>query len=221
MYKDFVKFSTSRGVSSNTLHDYHKTVNSIISPTIVEERQLNAVTMDVFSRLMMDRIIILGTEIDSDVSNIITSQLLYLNSIDYGQDIKMFINSPGGEIYSGLAIYDVMNFVSPDVSTYVIGIAASMASILLSSGKKGKRYSLPHSKVLIHQPMGGLPGGTQESDFKIAYEEIRKCKETLYDILSENTGQEYATIENDADRDHWFTAVEAMEYGIIDEVIKK
>lgn len=221
MYKDFYKYATSNGVSGNGLHSYHNFTNSLISPTIVEERQLNAVTMDVFSRLMADRIIFLGTEINSDVSNIITSQLLYLNSIDTDADIKLFINSPGGEIYSGLAIFDTMNFVEPDVSTYAMGVAASMASVILSSGTKGKRYALPNSKVLIHQPMGGLPSGTQESDFRIAYEEINKCKRTLYEILAENTGQSKEVIEKDADRDHWFTSTEAMDYGLIDEVIKK
>lgn len=221
MYKDFYKYATSNGVSGNGLHAYRKYTNNLISPTIVEERQLNAVTMDVFSRLMADRIIFLGTEINPDVSNIITSQLLYLNSIDTDADIKLFINSPGGDIYSGLAIFDTMNFVEPDVSTYAMGVAASMASVILSSGTKGKRYALPNSKVLIHQPMGGLPSGTQESDFRIAYEEINKCKKTLYDILVENTGQSYETIEKDADRDHWFTSAEAKEYGLIDEVIKR
>lgn len=221
MYKDFYKYATSNGVSGNGLHSYHNFTNSLISPTIVEERQLNAVTMDVFSRLMADRIIFLGTEINSDVSNIITSQLLYLNSIDTDADIKLFINSPGGDIYSGLAIFDTMNFVEPDVSTYAMGVAASMASVILSSGTKGKRYALPNSKVLIHQPMGGLPSGTQESDFRIAYEEINKCKRTLYEILAENTGQSKEVIEKDADRDHWFTAYEAREYGLIDEVIRK
>lgn len=221
MYKDFYKYATSKGVSGNGLHSYRNYTNNLISPTIVEERQLNAVTMDVFSRLMADRIIFLGTEINSDVSNIITSQLLYLNSIDTDADIKLFINSPGGDIYSGLAIFDTMNFVEPDVSTYVMGVAASMASVILSSGTKGKRYALPNSKVLIHQPMGGLPSGTQESDFRIAYEEINKCKRTLYDILAENTGQSKEVIEKDADRDHWFTSTEAMDYGLIDEVIKK
>lgn len=221
MYKDFYKYATSKGVSGNGLHSYRNYTNNLISPTIVEERQLNAVTMDVFSRLMADRIIFLGTEINSDVSNIITSQLLYLNSIDTDADIKLFINSPGGDIYSGLAIFDTMNFVEPDVSTYAMGVAASMASIILSSGTKGKRYALPNSKVLIHQPMGGLPSGTQESDFRIAYEEINKCKRTLYDILAENTGQSKEVIEKDADRDHWFTSTEAMDYGLIDEVIKK
>lgn len=221
MYKDFYKYATSKGVSGNGLHSYRNYTNNLISPTIVEERQLNAVTMDVFSRLMADRIIFLGTEINSDVSNIITSQLLYLNSIDTDADIKLFINSPGGDIYSGLAIFDTMNFVEPDVSTYAMGVAASMASVILSSGTKGKRYALPNSKVLIHQPMGGLPSGTQESDFRIAYEEINKCKRTLYDILAENTGQPKEVIEKDADRDHWFTSTEAMDYGLIDEVIKK
>lgn len=221
MYKDFYKYATSKGVSGNGLHSYRNYTNNLISPTIVEERQLNAVTMDVFSRLMADRIIFLGTEINSDVSNIITSQLLYLNSIDTDADIKLFINSPGGDIYSGLAIFDTMNFVEPDVSTYAMGVAASMASVILSSGTKGKRYALPNSKVLIHQPMGGLPSGTQESDFRIAYEEINKCKRTLYEILAENTGQSKEVIEKDADRDHWFTSTEAMDYGLIDEVIKK
>lgn len=221
MYKDFYKYATSKGVSGNGLHSYRIYTNNLISPTIVEERQLNAVTMDVFSRLMADRIIFLGTEINSDVSNIITSQLLYLNSIDTDADIKLFINSPGGDIYSGLAIFDTMNFVEPDVSTYAMGVAASMASVILSSGTKGKRYALPNSKVLIHQPMGGLPSGTQESDFRIAYEEINKCKRTLYEILAENTGQSKEVIEKDADRDHWFTSTEAMDYGLIDEVIKK
>lgn len=221
MYKDFYKYAISKGVSGNGLHSYRNYTNNLISPTIIEERQLNAVTMDVFSRLMADRIIFLGTEINSDVSNIITSQLLYLNSIDTDADIKLFINSPGGDIYSGLAIFDTMNFVEPDVSTYAMGVAASMASVILSSGTKGKRYALPNSKVLIHQPMGGLPSGTQESDFRIAYEEINKCKRTLYDILAENTGQSKEVIEKDADRDHWFTSTEAMDYGLIDEVIKK
>lgn len=221
MYKDFYKYATSNGVSGDGLHAYRKYTNNLISPTIVEERQLNAVTMDVFSRLMADRIIFLGTEINPDVSNIITSQLLYLNSIDTDADIKLFINSPGGDIYSGLAIFDTMNFVEPDVSTYAMGVAASMASVILSSGTKGKRYALPNSKVLIHQPMGGLPSGTQESDFRIAYEEINKCKRTLYEILAENTGQSKEVIEKDADRDHWFTSTEAMDYGLIDEVIKK
>ena len=221
LIKDFNKFANSKGISSTTLYDYQKYTNGIISPTIIEERQLNAVTMDVFSRLMGDRIIFLGTPIDSDVANIITSQLMYLNSVDAESDIKMFINSPGGNCADGLAIYDVMNFIDSDVSTYVMGTSASMGSILSSSGARGKRYALPHSKILIHQPMGGVPGGTQESDFAIAYEEIKKVKEVLYNILVENTGQPYERILKDADRDCWFTAQEALNYGLIDEILIK
>jgi ATP-dependent Clp protease protease subunit len=221
LIKDFQKFSVSNGISSNKLNSYQNYTNSIISPTIIEERQLNVATMDVFSRLMADRIIFLGTAIDSDVANIVTSQLMYLNSVDSESDIKLFINSPGGSCADGLAIYDVMNFVDPDISTYVMGTSASMGSILSSSGTKGKRYALPHSKVLIHQPMGGVPGGTQESDFAIAYEQIKNIKDTLYKILSENTGQPYERILKDADRDCWFTAQQALEYGLIDEVLNK
>ena len=214
-------FAISNGISSNTLHSYQTFTNGMISPTIVEERQLNVATMDVFSRLMADRIIFLGTPIDSDVANIITSQLMYLNSVDSESDIKMFVNSPGGSCADGLAIYDVMNFIDTDVSTYVMGTSASMGSIISSSGTKGKRYALPHSKILIHQPMGGVPGGTQESDFAIAYEEIKKVKEVLYNILAENTGQSYERILKDADRDCWFTANEALDYGLIDEILIK
>ena len=221
MYNDFEKFAISKGISSNRLNIFQKYTNSMINPMIVEERQLNVATMDVFSRLMADRIIFLGAPIDSDVANIVSSQLLYLNSIDTDSDVKLFINTPGGSICDGLAIYDVMNFIDPDVATYTMGMAASMGSVLLSAGKKGKRYAMQHSKVLIHQPMSGLPNGTQESDFRIAYEEIRKYKEILYNILSDATGQPYEKIEADADRDHWFTAQEAKDYGIIDEVIVK
>lgn len=218
---DFQKFAISQGISSNTLHGYQKHTNGLISPTIIEERQLNAVTMDVFSRLMGDRIIFLGTAINDDVANIITSQLLYLNSVDSESPIKMFINSPGGSVVDGLAIYDAMNWVDPKVETYGIGMAASMGSILLSSGAKGRRFAFPHSKVMIHQPMGGVPGGTQESDFAIAYEEIKKCKETLYTILAENTGKTYEEIAKAGDRDCWFTAQEAVGYGLIDEILIK
>lgn len=218
---DFTKFSLGNGVSHTTLDSYTKTVNGIISPTIIEERQLNAVTMDVFSRLMSERIIFLGTGIDSDVANIVNSQLMYLNSIDQESDIKLFINSPGGIIDDGLAIYDVMNWVNCDVATYTMGMAASMGAILASSGTKGKRYALPHSKIMIHQPMGGLRPGTQESDFKIAYDEIKKDKQLLYEILAENTGKSVKEITKASDRDCWFTAKEALEYGLIDEIITK
>ena len=219
LIKDFNKFANSKGISSTTLYDYQKDTNGIISPTIIEERHLNAVTMDVFSRLMAERIIFLGTGINDDVSNIITSQLMYLNSIDPESDIKLFINSPGGSVVDGLAIYDVMNWVDADVATYAMGMAASMGSILLSSGKKGKRYSLPHSRVMIHQVSSGMQG--QCADLEIAVREAKKHQEELYNILSENTGKSYDQIFTDADRDCWFTAKEALEYGLIDEIITK
>lgn len=212
---DFEKFATSKHISTNTLSAYA----SAISPTIIEERRLNAVGMDVFSRLMLDRIIFLGTDIDADVANIVTSQLLYLNTIDSTQPIKLFINSPGGSIIDGLAIYDMMNYVSANVNTYVIGLAASMACVLLSSGSN--RHAFPNSKVLIHQPMSGASPGTQESDFAIEYEELKKYKKTIYNILSENTGKSYKKIAKDSDRDCWFTAQEALSYGLIDKIITK
>ena len=203
MIKDFNKFAVSNGISSNTLYGYQKHTNGMISPTIVEERQLNVATMDVFSRLMADRIIFLGTGIDSDVGNIISSQLMYLNSVDNESPIKLFINSGGGECTSGTMIVDIM------------------ASVILSNGEKGKRFALPHSRVMVHQPMGGVPGGTQESDFAIAYEEIKKCKKELYDILAMNTGKSFEEIEKVGDRDAWFTAQEALDFGLIDEIIRK
>ena len=213
---DFKKFFVSNKGNSNTLDRY---VNGIISPMIVEERRNNVTTTDVFSRLMADRIIFLGTDIDSDVANIITSQLIYLNSIDNKEEISLYINSPGGSIVDGLAIYDVMNYVSPDVKTYAIGLAASMGAVLLSSGTKGKRYALQHSRIMIHQPMGGIAPGTQESDMAIAYEQIKYYKHKLYEILSKNTGQDIKTIEVDADRDNWFIATQAQSYGLIDNVL--
>jgi ATP-dependent Clp protease protease subunit len=221
LIKDFNKFAVSNGISSNTLCDYHKYTNGIVSPTIIEERQLNVATMDVFSRLMADRIIFLGTGIDSDVGNIISSQLMYLNSVDNESPIKLFINSGGGECVSGTMIVDVMDIISAPVYTYNMGLAASMASVILSNGEKGKRFALPHSRVMIHQPMGGVPGGTQESDFAIAYEEIKKCKKELYDILVKNTGKSYAEIEKAGDRNYWLTANEAIDFGVIDEIITK
>lgn len=218
--KDYEKFLSSR-VGSHKMWDYQKFTNDIISPTIVEERRNNVATMDIFSRLMADRIIFLGTDIDADVANIITSQLLYLNTMDDKTEIKLFINSPGGSIIDGLAIYDMMQYISPNVETYAIGLAASMGAVLLSSGTKGKRFALPHSKIMIHQPMGGVAPGTQESDIKIAYEEIKQYKQTLYEILSKNTGVMYSQIVEDADRDCWFNAEEAKSYGLIDEVLTK
>ena len=219
MNEDFRKFAVSQGINGNTFDAYKKATNGIISPTILEERHLNVATMDIFSRLMFDRIIVLGTEINEDVANIVTSQLMYLNSVDSDSDIKLFINSPGGSVIDGLAIYDIMNWVEPDVATYTMGMAASMGSILLSSGAKGKRYSLPHSKIMIHQ-VSGYAGG-QYSDIKIWAEEIKKHQSELYSILAENTGKSFEQIEKDADRDHWFTAKEALEYGLIDEIIEK
>ena len=216
--KDYEKFLSSY-VGSHKLWDYQKFTNELISPTIVEERKSNVATMDVFSRLMADRIIFLGTEIDSDVANIITSQLLYLNTMDDKTEIKLFINSPGGIIVDGLAIYDMMQYISPDVETYAIGLAASMGAVLLSSGTKGKRFALPHSKIMIHQPMGGAHG--QESDIEIAYNQIKQYKTALYEILAENTGQSMDIIMQDADRDCWFTAKEAQDYGLIDKILSK
>lgn len=218
--KDFNKFAVSNGINSNTLYGYQKFTNGMISPTIIEERQMNVATMDVFSRLMADRIIFLGTAIDSDVANIISSQIMYLNSVDNESNIKLFINSGGGECISGTMIIDIMNIVTAPISTYNMGLSASMASVILSNGEKGKRFALPHSRVMIHQPMGGLPGGTQESDFAIAYEEIKKTKKELYNILSLNTGKSFEDIEKAGDRDCWLTAQEALEFGIIDEIIK-
>ena len=226
MLNDFEKFALSQGIGTNKLDGYKKYTSGIISPTIVEERQLNAVTMDVFSKLISERIIVLGTAVDSDVANIINAQMMYLNSVDDEADIKLWINTPGGDVDSGLAIVDIMNLVDCDVATYTMGIAASMGSIILSSGVRGKRHALPHSKILLHQPMSGTGPHTQESDFKIAYEELKKCKDTLYQILSENTGKSIEEITADADRDFWLTAQESLPgvygpYGLIDQVITK
>ena len=223
---DFEKFAVSNGIGTNKLDGYSKYLfkNGHINPTILEERQLNVVGIDVFSRLMYDKIIFLGTGIDSDVANIVNAELLYLNSIsDKTDDIKMFINSPGGSVTDGLAIYDTMNFIDPDVSTYCMGMAASMGSILLSSGTKGKRYSLPHGSVMIHQVSNGI-GRSQCADIQIMAEETKKIQDVLYRILSENTGKTFEEIEKDADRDRWFTPEEAINYGdrgLIDSIILK
>ena len=222
MFNDFEKFAISRGISSNTLDGYNKHClkNSIIEPYILEERDLNVATMSVFSRLFYDRIIFLASDVNPDSSNIIKAQLLFLNSTGT-EDISFFIDSPGGDVTSGLAIYDVMNFIKPKVATYCMGLCASMGAVLLSSGAKGKRYSMPHGDIMIHQPMGGVRPGTQESDFAIEYEQIKKCKDTLYEILSENTGKSVEEITVAADRDKWFTAKEAVEFGLIDSIVKK
>ena len=224
MKTDFEKYAIANGIGSINLHRYNNAVanrikNGYISPTILEERELNVVGYDVFSRLMVDRIIFLGTDVNEDSANIINSQLMYLNSIDDGQDIKLFINTPGGSVIDGLAVYDVMNFVNPDVATYCMGMCASMGSVLLSSGAKGKRYSLPNGEVMIHQVSSGVSG--QNSDIQIRAKHTQRLQNKLYEILAENTGKTFEDIERDADRDNWFTASDAKEYGLIDEIIFK
>lgn len=216
---DFRRFATKKmGLNALALDDYIKAEGrEYINPSIIEERQLNVAQMDVFSRLMMDRIIFLGTQIDDYASNVIQAQLLYLDSTDPGKDISIYINSPGGSVYSGYGIYDTMQYVSSDVSTICTGMAASMAAVLLVSGSKGKRFALPHSRVMIHQPLGGMQG--QASDIEIAAKEIVKVKKELIGILSKHTGQTIEQIEVDSDRDKWFSAEEALAYGAIDQVL--
>jgi len=217
---DFNKYATKdRGISSLNLDRYYKaTVKSnYISPTIIEERQLNVAQMDVFSRLMMDRILFLGLPIDDYVANIIQAQLLYLESADPSKDIQIYINSPGGSVYAGLGIYDTMQYVTPDVATTCTGIAASMAAVLLTAGTNGKRSALTHSRVMIHQPMGGAQG--QVSDIEITFKEIKKLKTELYEIIAKHSGNTIKKIEKDSDRDYWMTSTEAKEYGMIDRVL--
>lgn len=217
---EFEKFATGHmGISSLKLHNFQSITGSYISPTIIEERQLNIATMDVFSRLMMDRIIFLGVPIYDDAANIIQAQLLFLESADHEKDIQIYINSGGGSVSAGLGIYDTMQLISSDVATICTGMAASMAAVLLTAGQKGKRSALPHSRIMIHQPLGGAEG--QASDIEITAREIVKIKKELYSILSHHTGQAVKKIEKDADRDYWMTSPEAVQYGIIDEVLKK
>ncbi|MGB4293719.1 MAG: ATP-dependent Clp endopeptidase proteolytic subunit ClpP [Bacteroidales bacterium] len=219
-FDDFRKYARSRmGLSSMTLHRYTSIANSYISPTIIEERQLNVATMDVFSRLMMDRIIFLGLPIDDYVANIIQAQLLYLDSTDPTKDIQIYFNTPGGSVHAGLGIYDTMQYISADVATICTGMAASMGAILLTAGTKGKRSALKHSRIMIHQPMGGAEG--HASDIEITVREILKLKKELYEIISLHTGNPYEKVEKDADRDYWMTADEAKKYGMIDEVLHK
>ena len=191
--------------------------SSYISPTIIEERQLNVAQMDVFSRLMMDRIIFLGTEVNDYTANVIEAQLLYLDSSDPGKDVSIYINSPGGSVYAGLGIYDTMQYIKSDVSTICTGMAASMAAVLLVAGEKGKRFALRHSRVMIHQPMGGAQG--QASDIEITAREIQKLKKELYTIISDHSGMSFEKVEKDSDRDYWMTAFEAKDYGMIDDVL--
>ena len=207
------------GISSLKLHNFHSVQSGYVSPTIIEERQLNVATMDVFSRLMMDRIIFLGAPIYDDAANILQSQLLFLESADPDKDIQIYINSPGGSVSAGLGIYDTMQLISCDVATICTGLAASMGAVLLTAGAAGKRSALPHSRVMIHQPLGGVQG--QASDIEITAREIQKTKRELYEILSSHSGVDIAKIEKDADRDYWMSAAEAKEYGLIDMVLNK
>lgn len=218
---DFEKFaSLGRGLSTNTLSSYSSALQSAyINPTIIEERRLNATSIDVFSRLLMDRIIFLGVPIDDDVANIIQAQLLYLSSTDDKADISLYLNTPGGQVSSGLGIYDTMQLINPDVATICTGMAASMGSILLCAGTTGKRSALPHSRVMIHQPLGGTQG--QASDILIEAREIEKYREELYRIISSHSGQTYEKVFADADRNFWMTSSEALEYGMIDKILTK
>lgn len=210
LVKDFQLFARDQGVSSNTFHGY-------FNPYIIEERKLNVASMDVFSRLMMDRIIFVGTQIDDDVANVIQAQLLYLQSLDDKADISLYLNTPGGIVSAGLGIYDTMQIIKPNVNTICTGLAASMGSVLLAAGKE--RSILPHAKVMIHQPLGGAMG--QASDILIEAEEIKKCRDELCGILAEHTKQSFDKVFQDMDRNHWFTAQEAVDYGLVDKILGK
>ena len=212
--KEFQKYATKHhGINSM----YYNKIVSSMTPYIMEERQMNVTQMDVFSRLMMDRILFLGTGIDDHVANIIQAQLLFLESLDSGKDIQIYINSPGGGVYAGLGIYDTMQFIKPRVATICTGMAASMGAVLMGAGEKGMRAALPHSRIMIHQPLGGAQG--QASDIQITAREILKLKDELYQILSKHSGQPFEKIEKDSDRDYWMTAEEALTYGMIDEIL--
>jgi ATP-dependent Clp protease, protease subunit len=220
LIRDFNKFATGHmGISSLDLHRFTSVTNSYISPTIIEERQLNIAQMDVFSRLMMDRIIFLGLPIDDYVANIIQAQLLFLDSADPGKDIQIYFNTPGGAVHAGLGIYDTMQFVNCDIATICTGMAASMGAVLLCAGAKGKRSALKHSRVMIHQPMGGAQG--QATDIEITAREILKLRAELYQIIADHSGNPFEKVEKDSDRDYWMTAKEALEYGMIDEVLER
>ena len=215
---EFEKYAAGHaGISSLKLHRFQPITQEYISPTIIEERQMNVATMDVFSRLMMDRIIFLGVPIYDDAANIIQAQLLFLESTEPEKDIQIYINSPGGSVSAGLGIYDTMQLISSDVATICTGLAASMGAVLLTAGTAGKRSALPHSRVMIHQPLGGVEG--QASDIEITARQILRTKKELYEILSAHSGVKLSKIEKDADRDYWMTAPEAKEYGLIDEVL--
>ncbi len=227
--KEFQKFASSeKRINSLTTHDYLREVEKQymrvpnvvgLTPNIIEERQLNAVAMDVFSRLMMDRIIFLGMPIDDQVANIVSAQLLFLQSVDGKKDISIYLNSPGGSVYAGLGIYDTMQLVSPDVATICTGLAASMGAVLLCAGTKGKRSALPHARIMIHQPIGGARG--QASDIEIVHQEIQKIKEEIYQILEHHSNMDFQMIEERSDRDYWLRSEEAEELGLVDEVLGK
>ena len=218
--KEFDKYARLHcGINSMVMHDFRAEIENYVSPTIIEERHLNVATMDVFSRLMMDRIIFLGAPIYDDAANIIQAQLLFLESVDADKDIQLYINSPGGSVSAGLGIYDTMQLISCDVATICTGMAASMGAVLLTAGAAGKRSALPHSRVMIHQPLGGVQG--QASDIEITAREIAKTKHELYEILASHSGKPIEKIEADADRDYWLTATEAAEYGLIDKVLSR
>ena len=216
---EFEKYaSLGRGISTNTLDAFSRTA-AYINPTVIEERKLNVASMDVFSRLMMDRIIWLGCPIDDDVANIVQAQLLFLSSVDPKADISLYINSPGGSVSAGLGIYDTMQIVSPDVATICTGMAASMGSVLLCAGAKGKRSALPHSRVMIHQPLGGVRG--QAEDILIEAREIEKCRKELFEIIASHSGQPLEKVFEDGDRNYWMSADEALKYGMVDRIMKK
>ena len=218
--EEFKKYATKhRGISSTTLDRFQSAYANYISPTIIEERSMNVASMDVFSRLMMDRIIFLGVPINDYVANIIQAQLLFLESVDAERGIQIYLNSPGGGVYAGLGIYDTMQYINPDVATICTGMAASMGAVLLCAGATGKRTALKHSRVMIHQPLGGASG--QASDIEITAREIQKLKKELYEIIANHSGKTYEEVWKDGDRDYWLTAQEAKEYGMIDEVLVK
>lgn len=217
---EFEKYASfGRGISTNTLDRYAGFVSGSINPTVIEERKLNATSIDVFSRLLMDRIIWVGCAIDNDVANIVQAQLLFLSSIDSKADISLYLNTPGGSVSDGLGIYDTMQIITPDVATICTGMAASMGSVLLCAGAKGKRSALPHSRVMIHQPLGSVKG--QAEDILIEAREIDKCRKELFTIISEHSGQPFAKVIDDGDRNYWMTAQEALEYGMIDRIMTK
>ena len=217
---EFKKYATKhRGINSLTYDAYTSKISSSMTPYIIEERQLNVAQMDVFSRLMMDRILFLGTGIDDQVANIVQAQLLFLESVDAKKDIQIYLNSPGGSVYAGLGIYDTMQIIQPHVATICTGMAASMGAVLMCAGEKGKRTALKHARVMIHQPMGGADG--QASDIEITAREIQKLKKELYEIIAKHSGQTYEKVWADSDRDYWMTADEAKAYGMLDEVLAK